>query len=109
MTDQSADRRGETRRSVDLPNGIEIRVPTTDGRTRAIMAQLVDASNSGIGVETFIRLERGTTVLVQADLTASGMALAFGGKARVAHTREVSPGRYHVGLELKNVRYARAS
>lgn len=73
------------------------------------MAQLVDASSSGIGVETFTPLQRGTTVSVQADLSASGLSLALGGRVRVAHSREISPGRFHVGLALDNVKYARAS
>lgn len=109
MDSHKNDRRSETRSSVELPNGIEIRVLDNDGRTRAIMAQLVDASGGGIGVETFTKLERGTTVSVQADLSASGLSLALGGKARVAHSREIAPGRFHLGLALDKVRYARAS
>lgn len=103
------ERRSQARRRADLPNGIEIRIFDGDGRTRAIMAKLVDASPGGVGVETFTRLRTGTTVLVQADLRVTGLALALGGEARIAHSREISPGRFLVGLELTHVRYARAS
>lgn len=109
MRRHQPERRSQARRSAELPNGIEIRIFDADGRTRAIMAQLVDASPGGIGVETFTRLRTGTTVLVQADLRVTGLALALGGEARIAHSREISPGRFLVGLELTHVRYARAS
>jgi hypothetical protein len=109
MRRHQPERRRQAQRSVDLPNGIEIRIFDHNGASRAIMAKLVDASPGGVGVETFTRLRTGTTVLVQADLQATGLALALGGEACVAHSREISPGRFLVGLELTHVRYARVS
>ncbi len=109
MRRHQPERRSQARRRVDLPNGIEIRVFDHNGATRAIMSKLVDASPGGVGVETFTRLQTGTTVLVQANLQATGLALAIGGEARIAHSREISPGSFLVGLELTHVRYARAS
>lgn len=108
MKRQQLDRRGAARRQVNLPNGVEIRVC---GRapSRPIIAKLVDASSGGMGVETFTRLKTGTRVSVRANLHAPELALALSGEGLVAHSRQVGPGRYAMGLELEKVRYARAS
>ncbi len=109
MTKTSSERRSAARRSLNLPNGVEIRVCGDDGPSHPIVAKLVDASPGGVGVEAFTRLSRGSRVLVRANLHATELDLAFSGEARVAHSREVGPGRYRIGLELDDVRYARAS
>lgn len=108
MSQQQTDRRGTTRRRVDLPNAVEIRVCGGIEPVRPIIAKLVDASECGVGVETFIRLKTGTRVMVKANLQSPELALALSGEGLVAHSREVGPGRYMVGLELEEVSYARA-
>jgi hypothetical protein len=108
MRQQQIDRRGSSRRRVELPNAVEIRV-CGEEPSRTIVAKLVDASAGGVGVETFTRLKTGTRVLVKANLQSPELALALSGEGLVAHSREVGPGRYMVGLELEQVSYARAS
>lgn len=103
------DRRGSARRRVELPNAVEIRLCGGGEPSRPIIAKLVDASSGGMGVETFARLKTGTRVLVKANLQSPELALALSGEGLVAHSREVGPGRYMVGLELERVSYARAS
>ena len=109
MRQRRIERRGTERRRVDLPNAVEIRVCDGDRGSRPIIAKLVDTSAGGVGVETFTRLRTGTRVSVKANLQSVDLALALSGEAVVAHSREVGPGRYVVGLELREVRYARAS
>lgn len=109
MIQQQIERRGAARKQVHLPNGVEIRTIDSDGPSRPIIAKLVDASPGGVGVETFTRFRTGTRVLVKANLQSPELALALSGEALVAHSREVGPGRYIVGLELREVSYARAS
>ena len=109
MSQRRIERRGAARRRVDLPNAVEIRVRDADGPSRPIIAKLVDTSAGGVGVETFARLRTGTRVSVKAILQSADLALALSGEGLVAHSREVGPGRYVVGLELQEVSYARAS
>jgi hypothetical protein len=109
MGQRQIDRRGSARRPVALPNAVEIRICGDGEPSRPIIAKLVDASAAGVGVETFTRLKRGTRVLVKANLQAPELALALSGAGVVAHSREVGPGRYIMGLKLQEVRYARAS
>jgi len=108
MSEQYIDRRASTRKRLDLPNAVEIRVCGGEP-SRPIIAKLVDASAHGVGVETFTRLAKGTRVSVKANLQSPELALALSGEGLVAHSREVGPGRYIVGLELEEVSYARAS
>jgi hypothetical protein len=109
MRRQPIDRRAAARRRIELPNAVEIRVCGGPKPSRPIIAKLVDASSGGMGVETFTRLKAGTRVLVKANLQAPELALALSGEGLVAHSREVGPGRYFVGLELEEVNFARAS
>ena len=109
MRQQQIDRRGAARRRVDLPNAVEIRVYGDDGPSRPIVTKLVDTSAGGVGVETFTRLRTGTRVSVKANLQSADLALELSGEGLVANSREVGPGRYIIGLELRQVSYARAS
>jgi PilZ domain len=108
MTQQQLDRRRAARRRMDLPNAIQIRLSGSDGPSRPIIAKLVDASDGGVGVETFTRLRPGTRISVKANLHATDLSLALSGEGLVSHSREIGPGRYAVGLELQDVSYARA-
>lgn len=102
------ERRSIARRRVELANAVEIRVRSGSEPSRPIIAKLVDASAGGIGVETFTRLKTGTRVSVKANLQSPELALALSGEGLVAHSHEVGPGRYMMGLELEEIRYARA-
>ena len=109
MKQQRIDRRAAARRQVELPNAVEIRECGSGELSRPIIAKLVDASAGGVGIETFTRLKTGTRVLVKANLQSPELALALSGAGLVMHSREVGSGRYVVGLDLQEVRYARAS
>ena len=106
MSKPTSERRSAARRSAGLPNGIQIR---PGRRQRPIVAKLVDASLGGLGVEAFARLETGRRVFVSANLRSTDFDLVLDGEARVVHSREIAPGRFRMGLELRDVRYARAS
>lgn len=109
MGQRQIDRRRAARRRVALPNAVEIRICGDQETSRPFIAKLVDASVGGVGVETFTRLKTGTRVLVKANLQSPELTLEFSGAGLVAHSREVGRGRYIVGLNLQEVRYARAS
>lgn len=73
------------------------------------MVELADASEGGLGVETFAALEPGTGVEIEADMRSSDLALHITGVARIAYCREVEPGRYRMGLQLLDVKLRRAA
>ena len=98
------DRRLSARRRLDIPQGLSL----TSG-DREIAAQLVDVSDGGVGVEAFIGFETGEIVQLQGDLVRPDLGLRLNGHARVAHSNEIEPGRYRIGLEFVEVAYARAS
>jgi hypothetical protein len=109
MRQQQVDRRRQARKRLNLPNAVAIRVCDGTEASRPIIAKLIDASSGGVGVETFTRLRAGTRVLIEATLQSPELALALNGAGLVAHSREIGPGRYVVGLELQDVSYVRAS
>ncbi len=76
---------------------------------RTLMAELADASEGGLGVNTFAELEQGTKVEIQAQMRNSELALQVTGVTRVAHCCEIEPGRYRIGLELIDVKLERAA
>ena len=71
------------------------------------MAQLVDASEGGLGVETLVELEPGLGLEVSADMVNSELALHVAGLTRVAYCRETESGRYRIGLELVDIKLSR--
>lgn len=104
-----AERRTSPRAEVELPPGLRLCVPDDDGRFRTVMAKLIDVSEGGIGVETFVRLRRGTVVEINGDLRKPDLALRIDGSARIAHVSEVDRGRYKIGLQFVNVALARSA
>lgn len=76
---------------------------------RVVMAQLVDASEGGLGVEAFVDLEPGLMLEVSADMVSSDLALHVTGVTRVAYCRELEPGRYRIGMEMVDISMERVA
>jgi hypothetical protein len=74
---------------------------------RVVVAQLVDASEGGLGVETLVELDPGLDLEVSADMVSSDLALQIAGLTRVAYCRETESGRYRIGLELIDISLGR--
>lgn len=72
-------------------------------------AKLVDAGETGVGVETCVPLRVGSTVAVEGRLRHSGYSLALKGQARVMHARALGGGVYRIGLAFEDVAYRRPS
>ncbi len=70
-------------------------------------AKLVDASESGLGVETYVPLPVGSLVDIQGDLRQTGFSLTLEGQARVVHTRKCPEGVFRIGLAFEEVHYRR--
>ncbi len=104
-----ADRRKEPRHVLDNVAGLRLTPQDGELKGRALMAELADASEGGLGVETFVELASGVRVEIRADMRNSEMALNVTGVARVAHCREMEPGRYRIGLDLIEVKLERAA
>lgn len=98
------DRRLSERQRLDKPQGLSI----TKG-DREIAAQLVDVSEGGVGVDTFVGFDLGAVIHLKGELVRPGLGLRLNGYARVAHSSEIEPGRFRIGLEFVEVAYARAS
>ncbi len=96
--------RKSKRRRLDILQGL-----TLSQRSRNVAATLVDVSDGGIGLDTFVRCEAGSTVRLEGELVREDLGPKLDGHARVAHSNEIEPGRYRVGLEFVEVAYARAS
>lgn len=67
------------------------------------MAQLVDVSVGGLGVETFTPLDRGVEVEVKGVLSRPDLRLRVDAAARVAHSKLTAAGRYRIGLEVIDI------
>lgn len=73
------------------------------------MAQLVDASEGGLGVESMVGFQPGLLLEVSADMVSSDLALRVAGVTRVAYSNEIEPGRFRVGLELIDITLERVA
>lgn len=104
-----ANRRRNNRRQVAEPQGLQIRVPSSSGPARMLVAKLVDVGEGGVGVETFVPLTEGSVLSVSGDLCRDEFNLRLSGRVRVTYSTEVFPGLYRNGLQFVEVAYARAS
>jgi len=74
-----------------------------------LVGKLVDVSEGGVGVETFVPLTEGAVVGVSGDLHQKELGLRISGRVRVTYSTEIFPGLYRNGLQFVEVAYARAS
>jgi hypothetical protein len=103
------DRRRETRHAIRPVTGL--RLTARDGalQGRTVMAQLVNASEGGLGVEAFASFEPGEMLEVRSSMVSSELSLHVTGVTRVAWCRELEPGRYRIGLELTDIALQRVA
>jgi len=104
-----ANRRLNDRRSLEKPQGLQIRVPSSSGSARLLVGKLVDVGEGGVGVETFVPLPEGAVLGVSGDLQQEELNLRLSGRVRVTYSTELFPGLYRSGLQFVEVAYARAS
>jgi hypothetical protein len=104
-----AEQRKSVRRRPKIPQGIRICTEAEPGGARTLAAKLVDASETGVGVDTYVPLRVGSSVIVEGKLRHTGYSLALKGQARVTHTRALGDGVYRIGLIFENVAYRRSS
>ncbi len=105
----SAERRASVRKAVELPPGLRLTVPAKGGSSRTVMSKLLDVSDGGIGIETFVRIPSGVVIEIRGDWRAPEMAMRIHGRAQVAHVSEVEAGRYKIGLQFVEIALARSA
>jgi hypothetical protein len=103
------DRRRETRHAIRLVTGLRLTARGGALQGRAVMAQLVNASEGGLGVEAFASFEPGEMLEVRSVMVSSELSLNVTGVTRVAWCRELEPGRYRIGLELTDIALERVA
>ena len=84
-------------------------VPDGRGHSRTVMAKLIDVSDGGVGIETFVRVPSGVIVEIDGDWRRPELSLRIDGRARVAHVSEIDRGRYFIGLQFVDVALARSA
>jgi hypothetical protein len=103
------EQRKKPRRRPAVPQGIRISTGRERGAGRIVAAKLIDGSEAGVGVETFVPLPVGSVVVVEGNLKEAGYALVLKGQARVTHAREMGNGTFRIGLWFDEVSYRRPS
>jgi hypothetical protein len=101
--------RKSRRRRPQIPQGIRICTDAEAGEARTVAAKLVDANETGVGVDICVPLRVGSTVAVEGKLRHTGYSLALKGQARVMHARALGDGVYRIGLAFEDVAYRRPS
>jgi hypothetical protein len=102
-----SEQRRSARRRPEIPQGIRICTDAEPGGARTLAAMLVDASETGVGVDTCVPLRVGSTVVVEGKLRHASYSLALKGQARVMHARALGDGVYRIGLVFEDVVYRR--
>jgi hypothetical protein len=103
------EQRKSPRRRSEIPQGLRICTPAERGGARKVAAILVDANDSGVGVETYVPLRVGSTVAVEGELRHTGYSLALKGQARVMHAKALGDGVYRIGLAFEEIAYRRSA
>ncbi|MEX2300322.1 MAG: hypothetical protein WD733_05265 [Bryobacterales bacterium] len=109
MSTLIAERRKSPRQRTEIPQGIRISTDSEPGGSRTLAAKLVDAGETGIGVDTCVALRVGSTVAVEGKLRHRSYSLALKGQARVVQARALGDGVYRIGLSFEDVAYRRAA
>jgi hypothetical protein len=104
-----AEQRKSLRQRPEIPQGIRICTDSEPGGSRTVAAKLVDAGETGVGVDTCVPLRVGSTVVVEGKLRHGSYSLALKGQARVMHARSLGDGVYRIGLAFEDVAYRRPS
>lgn len=104
-----AEQRKSPRYRPEIPQGIRISTGAEPGGSRVLAAKLVDAGETGVGVETCVPLQVGSIVVVEGKLRHRTYSLALKGQARVMHARSLGQGVYRIGLAFEDVAYRRPS
>ncbi len=104
-----AEQRKGPRHRPEIPQGIRISTDAEPGGSRVLAAKLVDAGETGVGVDTCVPLQVGSTVAVEGKLSHRTYSLALKGLARVVHARSLGHGVYRIGLAFEDVAYRRPS
>ena len=79
------------------------------GPGRDVAGRLLDVSESGVGIETYVELPAGARVSFRAALNDGDIDLCFDCSAQVRHCRRLDSGLFRAGLELVNVCWSRHS
>jgi hypothetical protein len=104
-----AEHRKSPRHRPEIPQGIRICTDAEPGGSRTLAAKLVDAGETGVGVDTCVPLRVGSMVVVEGKLRHRSYSLALKGQARVVHARALGDGVYRIGLAFEDVAYRRPS
>ena len=103
------DRRRTSRKAVDLPAGLKISTYGEQGSRRTFAAKLIDATDSGVGVEMYVPLVEGSTVALDGELTSPDLSLNLQGRARVIYCRCEDGGTFRVGLAYEEIAYRKTA
>ena len=109
MSEKMFDRRRTSRKAVDLPAGLKISTYGEQGSPRTFAAKLIDATDSGVGVEMYVPLVEGSTVALDGELTSPDLSLNLHGRARVVYCRCENGGTFRVGLVYEEVAYRKTA
>ncbi len=93
----------ELRRHERTPQGLQGVILRVGGRE--VPAKLADASESGLGVETFVPLSVGSVLELDGHLDNGELRIELQGKVRVVHCWSRDDGVFRVGLSLEDVGY----
>ncbi len=74
---------------------------------RDVAGRLLDVSESGVGIETYVELPAGARVSLRAALSDGDIDLCFDCSAQVRHCRRLDSGLFRAGLEVVNVCWSR--
>jgi hypothetical protein len=103
------DRRSSPRQEVKTPNGFRLWAPESGGKPRPVTVKLVDVSETGVGIESFVPLHPGAVVQIEGRLRSGGLKLRINGSALIVYAEERARGVYRAGLEFVDVAYARTA
>lgn len=109
MSTLIAEQRKSARHRPEIPQGIRISTGSEPGGARILAAKLVDAGETGVGVDTCVPLQVGSVVVVEGKLRHRSYSLSLKGQARVMHARSLGGGVYRIGLAFEDVAYRRPS
>jgi len=84
-------------------------VLTIPGFDRAVVGRVIDSSESGLGVETYLDLPVGANVTLRAAMNDGDIGLSLDCQAQVCHCRKLGNGLFRAGLALGKASWSRQS
>jgi hypothetical protein len=100
------DRRRNLRERSMFPVQVVLTVP---GFERAVVGRVIDSSDTGLGVETYLDLPVGANVTLRAAMNDGEIGLSLDCQAQVCHCLKLGNGLFRAGLALGNVSWSRQS